>query len=239
MESEILKAALAPGPDCLPLDELGRYADGSLPSAERASAAAHLRACPSCRAELTLLQAVTSRPVRSEEAGVIRDGLARLAKAAPAAAVKPAAISPGRSWFWLTPRLAALVALVLLSVVVGRTVLRDPDAPELPATVTTGTDVSRSQTVTLRAPAGDVPDPPQRLEWLALDRAVRYRARLMEVDRREVWSASTTEAWIDLPREARAVSVPLKTLLWDVTAYDTSGSAIARSEPRTFRVVPR
>jgi putative zinc finger protein len=237
MEPEILKAALAPGPDCLPLDELGRYADGSLTSAERASAAAHIRGCVNCRAELALLQAVTSGPVRSDEVGVIRDGLARLGTA-PAVAVKPAPISSARSWFHLTPRLAALVALVLLSVVVGRTILRDTGAPELPASVSTGTDVSRSQTVTLRAPVGDLPDPPQRFEWLAVDRAARYRARLMEVDRREVWSTSTTDAWVDLPREVRALSAPLKTLLWDVTAYDASGSAIARSERRTFRVVP-
>jgi hypothetical protein len=61
----------------------------------------------------------------------------------------------------------------------------------------------------------------------------------MEVDRREVWSVSTTATGVDLPADVRALSVPSRTLLWDVTAYDASGAAIADSGRQTFRVVPR
>ena len=70
-------------------------------------------------------------------------------------------------------------------------------------------------------------------------RAVRYRVRLMEVDRQELWSTSTSALGVDLPAPVRASIAPGRTLLWDVTAYDAAGAAIAESGTQSFRVVPR
>jgi hypothetical protein len=136
------------------------------------------------------------------------------------------------------PQLAIGVALVLLVFLTARLSLRAPIAPVLPDAVSTD-DVARSSAVAVRAPVGDVPEPPRRLEWSAVARASRYRVRLMEVDRREVWSAFTGAAAVDLPPEARALAMPSRTLLWDVTAYDASGGVIASSGQQAFRLVPR
>jgi hypothetical protein len=237
MDPEILKAALAPGAECLPVEELGRYVDGTLPPAEHAAAAAHIRSCINCRAELTLLQAITSNPIRPDEGDVVRNGVGQLERHAVVARNVRTIESTGRWWLPSTPRLAALVAIVLLTLVAGRLYEADTAAPLLPSAVRTDDEVARSQTVAVRTPLGDLRDAPQRLEWRAVNRAVRYQARLFEVDRREVWSVSTAGTAIELPPAVRALSVPLKTLLWEVTAYDTSGTAIASSGAQAFRVV--
>jgi hypothetical protein len=231
MAREILKEALGPGPGCLPLALLGRYADGTLAADDHRAAAAHVRACINCQSELALLQAFTSGPLSPEELAIAREGLA------PRERSRPALAGVRLPSFWF--RLAAAVAAVLLIVVAGRVSLRGPNAPELPASVSTADDVPRSQAISVRGPVGDQRETPRRFDWIAVDRAGRYRVRLMEVDRREVWSVMTTDAGVELPSTVRALSVPSKTLLWDVTAYDASGAVIADSGPQAFRLVLR
>ena len=145
--------------------------------------------------------------------------------------------SPPRRWFGLgrLPVAAAVVALV----VAGGLYLREGQPPELPGGVTTGDEVTRSLAVVVRAPLGDRPRP--RGDWSggAVDGAVRYRVRLMEVDRREVWSTSTSALEVDLPAPVRTALTPGRTLLWDVTAYDASEAAIAESGAQSFHLVLR
>ena len=102
------------------------------------------------------------------------------------------------------------------------------NAPELPSRVTTGDEVTRSLSVRLRGPIGEQTELPRRFEWLAVDRAVRYRVRLMAVDRQELWSTSTSALGVDLPSPVRASIAPGRTLLWDVTAYDAAGGLNCR-----------
>jgi hypothetical protein len=241
MDREILKAALAPGPDCLPLEQLGRYADAALGRDEHTMAAAHIGRCANCQAELALLKAFTSGTVRPDEVEIVREGVAHLQRRAPEIArTPPVPESPRPRWLsynWL--RVAGFAAAVLLVVVAGRFYLDNATAPALPASVNTADDVTRSQTITVRSPVGELREPPRRFEWIPIAGASTYRARLMEVDRREVWSASTAATGIDLPPEVRALSVPAKTLVWDVTAYDASGGAIAESGAQAFRLAPR
>ena len=239
MEREILKSALRPGPDCLSLEQLGRYADGALAGDEQAAAAAHLRQCLNCQAELALLQAVTSSAVRDGDADVVRDGVKRLdARAAEIFGADRAAPSASRRSFASRMVPVAAVAAVLL-IATGVLYLSSRQRPELPGSVTTAGETTRSLAITVRGPSGDQIDAPRRLEWIAVNGAVRYRVRLMEVDRREVWSASTSTAGIELPDSARTSMAPGRTLLWDVTAYDASGAAIAESGSQSFRFVPR
>jgi len=183
-----------------------------------AAAAAHIRGCLNCDAELALMQAVTSTPVRAGE--------------------RDAGTSPTRGWLrpGLFPVAAAAAAFLFVAGVLYTRVAR---APELPHGVTTEGEVTRSLTVTTRGPVGDVREPPRRLEWVAVERAVRYRVRLLEVDRREVWSESTSALEVDLPSSVRASFAPGRTLLWDVTAHDASGAVVAESGPQPVRLVLR
>jgi hypothetical protein len=239
MERKVLTAALAPGAGCLSMEELGRYADGTLGTPEQAAAATHVRSCLNCQAELALRQAVTSGSVRPGEADVVREGVARLEQRATeifgAGGVETSSRRP-----WLRLGMLPVLAMAAAALVVaGGLYLRMGKAPELPRRVASGDEVTRSLAVAVRGPVGDQTQAPRRLEWLAVDRAVRYRVRLMEVDRREVWSADTAALEVDLPSSARASFAPGRRLLWEVTAYDGAGAAIAQSGPQSFRLVPR
>jgi hypothetical protein len=240
MEREILRSALAPGAECLSIEQLGRHVDGALGPDEEAAAVAHIRRCLNCQAELALMQAVTSGSVRIGEADIVRDGVARLEERtiALAGAIREDA-SLRRRWFragTLLP-VAGVAAVVLIAA--GTFYVLAPRAPRLPGAVTIGNEVTRSLAVAVRGPVGDLLESPRRFEWLAVDRAVRYRVRLMEVDRREVWAASTSAPGVDLPASARTSIAPGRTLLWDVTAYDASGAPIAESGPQSFRIASR
>jgi hypothetical protein len=239
-ENEILRAALAPGEECLSVEQLGQYSGGALGAAEQAAAARHIGRCLSCQAELALLQAVTSTDIRSEEAEIVRDGVARLVPATESLPAGRAEPSTRRRLFGLgTLPLAAMAAVLLIGVATGSFFLLARRAPQLPGSVTTGGEVTRSLAVTVRGPVGDRIESPQRLEWVGVDRAVRYRVRLLEVDRHEVWSTSTSAPGVDLPPAVRASITPGRTLLWDVTAYDAAGAVIAESGMQSFRVAPR
>jgi len=240
MESEFLKAALEPGPECLAIEQLGRYAHDALDPDERRAAGAHIRECLNCQAELALLRASTSSAIRPDEADAVRDGVAQLEqRKAAIVGVARKEKSASRRWipFGVLRPLGAMAA-VLLGVVASVYLIK-PKAPVLPTSISTGSEVTRSLSVSVRAPLGDQVEAPRRLEWFAVERAVRYRVRLMEVDRHEVWSTSTTMPAVEIPLDARARIVPSKTLLWDVTAYGASGGAIAESGPRSFRVLAR
>ena len=240
MEDEALRAALAPGGECLPVEQLGRYADGALGADEQSAADRHLRGCLTCQAELALLHAVTSSAVRDSEAEVVRAGVRRLEqRSAEIFADRWSALAP-RNWFRASPFATAAVAAVLLGVAAGSFfVLRTRTPPDLPSQVTTGGEVARSLAVTVRGPVGDQPGSPPRFEWVAVAGAARYRVRLMEVDRRELWSTSTASLAVDLPPAIRPSIVPGRTLLWDVTAYDAAGAPIAESGTQSFKVGPR
>jgi hypothetical protein len=241
MEDEILRTALAPNAECLSIEQLGRYADGALGAEDQTAAALHIRRCLSCQAELALLQAVTSSSVRPGEEDVVRHGAARLEqRTKEILAADRVGTSPRRRWLGFgTFPVAAVAALVVFGIAAGFYFLPIQRAPRLPSDVATGGEVTRSLAVAVRAPVGDQIEPPRRFEWLAVDGAVRYRLQLLEVDRREVWSTSTSALGVDVPPAIRTSIAPGRTLLWDVTAYDAADMAIAESGTQSFRVAPR
>jgi hypothetical protein len=220
MEDDLLNAALRPGEDCPSLDELGRYADGALGREERSALEAHVHGCPSCEAELALLRALTSIEVAAQP-------------------TRPASRSRWLPFDSLRANAAAAVLLVGI-VAAGSYWLSVRRAPVLPSQVsTTGGEVRRSLSIAIRGPIGDQRDVPQRFEWLAAPGALRYRVRLMTVDRQELWSTVTTAPAVELPASVQSALAPGRTLLWNVSAYGGDDALIAESGTQTFRVVPR
>jgi len=213
MEDKILKEALAPGPDCLPLEELGRYADGTLSAVQHGAAARHIEQCPTCQAELALMESMA-------HSTLVFDGRGE---------------SKRRRFF----PVAVAAALVLSALAAGGTYKLLRRAPELPPAVTADRDVARSLTLGVRAPVGDQREAPPRLEWIAADRAVRYRVRLLEVDRHELWSTTTAAASVDVPSPVQSSLTRGRTFLWDVTAYDAADRIVSESGLQSFRVLPR
>jgi hypothetical protein len=238
MEREILRTALAPGAQCLSLEQLGSFSDGALGADEQAAAGRHVRGCLNCQAQLALLQAVTSDNPRPGEREIVREGMERFEHMDDVPAAARRDMTPRGRWLRFGVLLpVATVAAVLL--VAGSFYVRTTKAPRLPAQVTTGNEVTRSLTITVIGDVGDLAEPPRRFEWRAVDRAASYRVRLMEVDRRQIWSAFTSASGVDVPRTVRTAIAPGRTLVWDVTAYDASGAAIAESGPQSFKVATR
>ena len=241
MEDEVLRAALGPSDECLSVEQLGLYADGALGVQEQAAAEKHIRGCLSCQAELALLIAVTSDSARPDEPALVHDGVVRQDRPSPEILAGHLRTASQPRWSrFLTFRAGAVAAVLLVGIASGSAYLfRTRPTPELPSRVTTGSEVTRSLSIRLRAPIGEQMEVPRRFEWVAADRAVRYRVRLMAVDRQELWSTATSAPGVDLPSPVRALIAPGRTLLWDVTAYDAAGGSVAESGMQTFRVAPR
>jgi len=237
MERELLNETLRPGPDCLAVEQIGRYADGALTAAERTAAAAHIESCLTCASELALLEAVTATPARAGEREAVDAAVAELRRR-EARATRPQTrerLQVGFAIPFAYLRYAMSLAAVLL-IAAGGYYLLNPPSPQLPTSVTSGNEVTRSLAVAVRGPVGDQTEVPDRLEWQPVAGASRYRARIMEVDRHELWSTEVSGTMVTLPAEARAQIVPAKTLLWQVTALDTANRAIAESAIERFRL---
>jgi putative zinc finger protein len=237
MAPKILTQALQPGADCPALDVLGRFADDALPPAERRAAAAHIGGCAVCQSELALLQTFADGDVRDDERSDVRAIVAELRRRESEIFPAPAAPEIRQSRFALfgSLRHALSLATVLLAVVGGYLIFQSTP-PRLPSDAVSDAGATRSLTVELRAPIGDQAAAPQRLEWRPVPGAARYRARLMEVDRTELWSIDTTATAVEIPEPIRALVVPAKTLQWQVTAYDASNAPVGESSLERFRL---
>jgi hypothetical protein len=129
--------------------------------------------------------------------------------------------------------LYAAAALLVLLVGVGTWLRSRGPAIEAPV----GAQVYRSARLELLTPVGDVPSTPNELRWKRVPAATRYRARIVEVDGVEVWSAETPQSQIALPPEVAALFKPGKTLRWSVQAI-RGDSVVATSETANVRVIP-
>jgi len=238
MEHEILTGALRPGPDCVDVERLGRYVDGALVGDERAAVKAHVDGCLTCQTEISMLNAFASVRTNADEADAVRAIVAELQRRPSPIPRAAREESRASRIFPLGFARAIIASAALFAVAAGGAFLYRSHAPQLPADIDAGHDVTRSLSVTLRAPIGDLRTAPGRLEWQPVAGAVRYHVRVMEVDRTELWSSDAASASIDLPDAVRARIVPAKTLLWDVTAFGSSNATLAASDAQRFRLVP-
>ena len=236
MERELLNRTLRPGPDCLSIDQIGRFADGALGGRERADAAAHIDNCVTCASELALLQSFSATAVRPEERQIVDGAVAEIRRRETVTiGASPRDRSIVRFLEFGRLRNALSLAVVLL-IASASYYLLNPSSPRLPASVDSGGEVTRSLGVAVRGPVGDQVAVPERLEWQPVTGAVRYSVRVMEVDRRELWSAGVTGTEVPIPDAVRAQIAPAKTLLWQVTALDQTGRPIAESGVERFRL---
>jgi hypothetical protein len=244
-DTEMIRAALAPSPNCPSIEQLSRLCDADHAGAAEARAAEHVAGCLRCRTELSLLKLFESgalHPGEEDDASWIEARLARdLPRMVAGEAPPPRSAPPSGPAGWrrfvslrtVAVSLAAAAAAVLLAVNVS-----GPDAspPALAPGAAAGPEVFRSEEVILESPAGDLATAPKQLRWFAAPGANSYAVELMEVDRTMVFSAESKEPRLALPPSVRARMVPGKPFLWHVIAKDQSGNSIATSQIQKFRV---
>jgi hypothetical protein len=226
-EDDLFREALKPGRDCPTVEEL----EGAPENFVR-----HLEACAHCRTELEMLRSFYSNELPVGDAAAIQKITERLREKSgeifPRTVVEP--------WWkrfsgaWLRP--AALVAAAVLVMAGVAIQWRHYGAPSLSAVTDGGKEVFRSATIAVLSPTGDLKEAPSEVRWEAAATAARYQVRLMEVDHTELWKADTADTRAAFPPEIRARIVPLKTLLWEVSAFDSEGRKVAQSEVIRFRI---
>jgi hypothetical protein len=243
------KAALATTEDCLTLEDLSRHADGSLPDAVKTRASSHLAGCVRCQTELAMLkefELATPHPEEMASVSWIAAELKRRSEKVGHAAPDPASsrLMPSR----LSSRglrtifasrgvsVAALSLAAMLVAVVAGLYLTTAKEPVLVSDGSTGQTVLRSQAVVAIAPKGDLTKGPTELRWQSVPGADHYSVKLMEVDRVELWQTSSKQPSVMLPEAVREKIVPGKSLLWQVTAINENGKAVATSQVERFRV---
>ena len=222
---EPLGRTLQADADCLPLERL----DGALSAADRE----HLDGCPRCQAELALMEASDSPESPDERADIrwvteqLRAGQ-RANRTAPSPAKRP----------WLSvPRLLPIAATLAFAVLIGYSVW-DPEPKLRP--VGRGQQVYRAGGLEGLTPSGDLAQAPGTLGWSPYPGAVRYDVSISEVDGTSLWRTSSEGPRVELPSSLKARFLPGKTILWQVTAKDASGAALADSGTQQFRVsIPR
>jgi hypothetical protein len=222
---ETLAASLSPTPACVPIERLGQ----SLTEVERR----HADACARCQAELALWTEFQASEPMPEDGAAVQWVIAELQRRRnPAHAGAP---SRGM-WSWLRPRaLMPAAALLVLAVAIGYFVIDRVPRVHEPAG---GPQEYRSAEVSVIAPRGDVARAPSALEWVSFDRATRYDVVLLEVDHSILWRGSSTIPRAELPASVVAQLVPGKTVIWEVSAVNGSGTVMAASAPQRFRVAP-
>ena len=229
-EAEAFRAALGPGPQCPPIEELSRLVEN--PGSDQLLVK-HVATCPHCRTELKLMQMFESGEVRPDESAAVRQVVERLQAGRRAA-------EPERLpwWRWLAAMRMRPVILGMATLLVVAGVglqLRQSAAPTLHRV--SGDEVLRAHDTVILAPAGDVSEAPREIRWQATTGAVRYHVRLLEVDGTELWNAETDADHIAIPADVTARIVPAKTLLVRVSALDAASHKLAESEPVRFRVL--
>ncbi|MFN7980052.1 MAG: hypothetical protein U0P30_18105 [Vicinamibacterales bacterium] len=212
--------ALTPGPDCLPTERL----DATLTAAETA----HVAGCARCQTELELFRSFEANtPVEGEGlavAWIAAETKRRLTPAAPVPAVRPAWRL--RSW--------ALMAASVAVIAGGAVLLMRPAGP---VAVPDTAPVYRGAQITIDS-AGELAAAPESLSWTAVDGAVNYDLRLLEVDGTELWHTATSSPTVSVPADARAAFLPGRTLVWRVEARDAGGRTIVSSGDTRARVRP-
>jgi hypothetical protein len=236
-EQHTLQAALRPGESCLPVEQLEKLViEDSAPELVE-----HIRSCAYCMTQLQLLREFSAGTLKESETEAVRLITARLRERSGEIFDRPKV--PGEApetwWkmFWRTPWLRpAALALAGVSIVVvlslqmrnGPPGIRAPRPEE---------EVLRSNTISVLTPTGDIREVPNEIRWQAAPNAVRYQARLLEVDGTELWKAETASNGIELPSAIRVRVVPAKTLLCQVLAFDASGNQVAQTGMVRFRLL--
>ena len=222
---EELERQLQPTPHCIPIERLG----DALTKVERD----HLAVCARCQAELALWQSFAdSTPVPDENGAVewVASELHR--RRAESRTGSAGAVTAN----WLTRlgsrTLVAVAASVLLALAY---VAWDPE-PEIDEPQSAQHD-RRTTRVEVVAPLGDLKTAPKELIWVAVDGAVRYDVRVLEIDGNILWSAFSSVARVDLPAAVTSQFVPGKSIDWQVAALDIDGAPLAVSGTQRFRVL--
>jgi hypothetical protein len=227
-----LESAYEEQADCPPPESWLEVELEPLSSQEIRRLDSHVESCPRCAVERELAQCFDSNEMDLSQ-NEIRDLVRKLDEQEPFPVVEfPQEASTHRpAW----PVRLALAATVVLAVGLAFQLTRRqpptlPDAPQIEAT--------RSATMDLRRPIGDIEAAPEEMVWNNFEGADRYQLVLTGVDRSILWETSALDVRLAVPSEIQRKFFPGATYIWHVEAVDSDGIVVGRSASREFTIAP-
>ena len=240
LTQDAVRAALEPTNDCPTIEELESFTSGR-PAANRL--AKHLQTCTYCQTEVHLLKNFLAEDALAQapDAAKAVEQLRKRSKQIFRQAFPPPEPTP----WWksaLTVRRMAQASLAMAALLLFAAAIvffrSSPSRPQLEARNQTGQEVLRSGSFALLSPAGDLQERPKEIVWEKVVQASSYQIRVQAVDGSEIWKATTADTRIELPAAIRAQIVPAKTLLAEITAFDSSGAQVGATGQVRFRLLP-
>lgn len=236
---ETWRAAVSRTGECLSINELERLAENVPLPDEKLNA--HLAGCPRCQTELAMLKNFESATPAQDEGAAVAWITAQLSRSSLKSAPQTAAVGRLAFFrnFFRSPYAIATVAVTLIIIFsVSLYISEHQSAPQLNAGLKNPNpdEIMRSQSVRVIGPSGDLKSLPESFRWDVYPGATSYRIELTEVDGTLVRQETVNQNVLSVTPEWKSVIHGGKPYIWQVTALDASGKAVASSSREHFRV---
>ena len=213
--------ALKPTPDCPTLETLAGYRGRTLANARRSDLAAHLAACSWCRKELALLAEFEDGTVRPDEAEAVHWISNRLAHRFPGSLIGRAAdiCSDWLKQLFRFRRVITAAGVIVLGAVLAVAAVRYLKEVLFRWRIGQTLEENRGNDFQLGAPPPQTKGAPAEVSWPEVNGAERYRVRILDAERQEIWITETPRLQVAIPEEVRRLIVPPMSILVEVTPF--------------------
>ncbi len=217
--------------ECPPPESWLEQELAGLSTGERQELEEHAESCPRCAAERMLAESFEQDEMDLSQSEIA--GLISKLDTPDAGKIAEFPTQPAKKSSW--PVRWAIAASLVLAAGLAFQLIRSqppalPDAPRI--------EVTRSTTLELLQPIGEVSSVPEEMQWSALEGAELYRLIVSAVDRATLWELTTGEVKVAIPAEIQTKFLPGVTYSWRVEALESSDAVIGRSESRQFKIRP-
>jgi hypothetical protein len=217
--------------ECPPPESWLEQELAGLSAGERQELEIHAESCPRCAAERLLAESFEQDEMDLSQSEIA--GLISKLGTPDAGKIAEFPTQPAKKSNW--PVRWAIAASLVLAAGLTFQLIRSqppalPDAPRI--------EVTRSTSLELLQPIGEVSSVPEEMQWSAFEGAELYRLIVTAVDGAILWELTTGEVEVAIPAEIQAKFLPGVTYSWSVEALQSSHAVIGRSESRQFRIRP-
>jgi hypothetical protein len=236
--AKLWREAVSATSDCPPIAVLEKVMEGASQPVSDDKLAAHVRQCPHCQSEISMLRSFESAtPSQDEGAAVawIATQLERNQQTRSGSEQhRSMLVLPWRNFFRL-PYMAAAAALVLAAALGISLYISENSRPTFNGNY--GTSPMRSGSIRLTGPSGELAQSPSQFTWGEWPGASSYTVKItgMDMDHTLVWQGTSSHDFLVLPPEVKALIRPGKPLEIIVIAFDTGGHQLASGKSH-FRV---
>ena len=232
--AKLWREAVSATSDCPSIAVLEKVMEG----ASDAKAAAHVKECPHCQSEISMLRNFESAAPSTDEGAAVAWIAAQLKRnqqtrgGSQQHAAK--SVLPWRNFFRL-PYMAAAAALVLAAALGISLYVSENSRPTFNGNY--GVSPMRSGSIRLTGPSGELAQAPSQFTWEAWSGASSYTVKItgMDMDHTLVWQGTSSQDSLVLSPEVKALIRPGKPLEVTVIALDSAGRMLASGKDH-FRV---